>query len=261
MMILAEYEYTFSQEDFDSFARLSGDSNPIHIDPTFAAKSGFGKTVAHGIFLYSILYENLSKLIQGRKVTSSKIQFPAPTFTMTPMIFDIKQNSENEYLLRSREKSNGKETCIVEISLENCENQFASYSTQITGLECGRLKIGQVSKTQRAFSLLDMQLYRSAFAIENEIKSVPNPLINAVFSKVLGIEMPGLGTNYLKQETQYYSQGKIGEVLEFEVKIIRLRPDKKLVDLLVVCVDSSGNKIANGRALVSARDVAGAFNS
>ena len=25
--------YTFSQGDFDEFARLSGDDNPIHVDP------------------------------------------------------------------------------------------------------------------------------------------------------------------------------------------------------------------------------------
>ena len=36
------------QTDFDRFARLSHDDNPIHCDPDFAAKSHFGATVATG---------------------------------------------------------------------------------------------------------------------------------------------------------------------------------------------------------------------
>jgi len=34
--------------DFDRFARLTGDDNPIHCDPVFAATTHFGATVAHG---------------------------------------------------------------------------------------------------------------------------------------------------------------------------------------------------------------------
>ncbi len=41
----------FSQTDFNRFAALSGDDNPIHIDPEFSAKTKFGQTVAHGMFL------------------------------------------------------------------------------------------------------------------------------------------------------------------------------------------------------------------
>ena len=39
----------FSQADFDRFARLSGDDNPIHVDPRFAARTRFGRTVAHAL--------------------------------------------------------------------------------------------------------------------------------------------------------------------------------------------------------------------
>ncbi len=44
----------FSQTDFDRFAALSGDDNPIHVDAEFSARTRFGRTVAHGMLLYSI---------------------------------------------------------------------------------------------------------------------------------------------------------------------------------------------------------------
>ena len=44
---IASIERIFSQVDFDRFARLSGDNNPIHIDPAFSARTPFGQTVAH----------------------------------------------------------------------------------------------------------------------------------------------------------------------------------------------------------------------
>jgi acyl dehydratase len=37
-----------SVEDILSFAEISGDFNPIHIDPEFARTSQFGRVIAHG---------------------------------------------------------------------------------------------------------------------------------------------------------------------------------------------------------------------
>ena len=46
---------TFTQADFDQFAALSGDDNPIHVDPDYAATTRFGSTVAHGMLLYGVI--------------------------------------------------------------------------------------------------------------------------------------------------------------------------------------------------------------
>lgn len=37
-----------TQEIIDAWAGVSGDYNPLHTDPTFAATSHFGGTIAHG---------------------------------------------------------------------------------------------------------------------------------------------------------------------------------------------------------------------
>ena len=48
-----ERDLSFSQADFHRFARLSGDHNPIHVDPDYAAGTRFGATVSHGMLLFS----------------------------------------------------------------------------------------------------------------------------------------------------------------------------------------------------------------
>lgn len=46
----SEYKFTFSfnQQQVNDFAELTGDHNPIHTDPEYAAKSRFGKCIIHG---------------------------------------------------------------------------------------------------------------------------------------------------------------------------------------------------------------------
>ena len=68
-----EIERTFTQEEYNRFAALSGDFNPIHVDEEFSANSGFGKTVAHGIFLTTCLSGVLEKLVGEFLFVSSKI--------------------------------------------------------------------------------------------------------------------------------------------------------------------------------------------
>lgn len=69
---------TLSQQDFNIFAEISGDDNPIHTDPDFAGRTRFGKTVAHGMYLLSLM-ERLRFLLAGQApVAATRLMFPAP---------------------------------------------------------------------------------------------------------------------------------------------------------------------------------------
>ncbi|MEJ8567324.1 MaoC family dehydratase [Elongatibacter sediminis] len=80
-------ERRLTQADFDRFARLSGDANPIHIDPRFAAETRFGRTVAHGLLLVSVLRGLIEQLAPGARLDSHEVVFPAPTFADELMSF------------------------------------------------------------------------------------------------------------------------------------------------------------------------------
>lgn len=86
---------------------------------------------------------------------------------------------------------------------------------------------------------------------------VPEPLIAGMISYLLGVKLPGPGTNYLKQDLNYHGRAAIGEALTASVEITRLRPEKFLVDLKALCVREDGTVVCEGRSLVLAKDVAG----
>ena len=43
-----EYEFSYTQQDVELFARVTGDNNPIHIDAEFAKTTPFGRPIIHG---------------------------------------------------------------------------------------------------------------------------------------------------------------------------------------------------------------------
>ena len=45
----AEFERTVSVEDIARFAEVTGDTNPLHQDADYAAKTRFGECIAHGM--------------------------------------------------------------------------------------------------------------------------------------------------------------------------------------------------------------------
>jgi len=92
----ASTERSFSQADFDHFAQMSGDNNPIHVDPVFSAGTRFGRTVAHGLLLCSVLRGLIEQLLPGRRLVEQSVIFPAPTFTGERMCFTVAVSSADD---------------------------------------------------------------------------------------------------------------------------------------------------------------------
>lgn len=109
---------TLTQQDFDRFAELSGDDNPIHVDPGFAENTRFGATVAHGLFLCSILRELASDLVPGGRQISQAAMFPAPTYAGRAIHFRAEIQSRTEdgvaLTLKATDTTTDTDTCLIE---------------------------------------------------------------------------------------------------------------------------------------------------
>lgn len=64
------------------FAEVSGDFNPIHLDDDFAAKTRFGKRIAHGMLSGAFISAVLGNELKGHTVVylSQTLKFTAPVF-------------------------------------------------------------------------------------------------------------------------------------------------------------------------------------
>lgn len=116
------------------------------------------------------------------------------------------------------------------------------------------LKEGNTASLTRTFESGELAQYAQLCG-EVYPDQVPEPLIGALFSCLLGVHLPGAGAMYLKQETQYLRPVQAGQALTASVELLRLRTEKYLADLETLCHDQDGQLVARGRALVYVREV------
>jgi 3-hydroxybutyryl-CoA dehydratase len=55
-----EVTHVVGRAEIDRYAELSGDHNPLHMDPDFAAASQFGSVIAHGPIGLQTVFEAVS---------------------------------------------------------------------------------------------------------------------------------------------------------------------------------------------------------
>ncbi len=76
------HEVTYTQEGVIAFAEITGNKNPIHLDPEFAAKTPFGRPIVHG-FLSAAVFSKVFGMLfpgQGTIYLSQEMSFRAPVF-------------------------------------------------------------------------------------------------------------------------------------------------------------------------------------
>lgn len=78
----ASLSHTILADDVASFAALTGDYNPLHVDPDYASTTEFGKPVVHGMLSASFISTLIGMLLPGPGAlwTSQTLNFRAPAF-------------------------------------------------------------------------------------------------------------------------------------------------------------------------------------
>jgi acyl dehydratase len=78
-----KHQFRYSQEDVDTYARVSGDVNPLHIDEAAGAASMFGRRIIHGFLGASVFTKIFGALwyADGHVYMSQNIKWLKPMFT------------------------------------------------------------------------------------------------------------------------------------------------------------------------------------
>ncbi|MDT3446815.1 MULTISPECIES: MaoC/PaaZ C-terminal domain-containing protein [unclassified Pseudofrankia] len=79
------------------FYRLSGDNNPLHFDPEFAARAGFDRPILHGLCTYGVVGRKLLAEYAGsdpQRFVSLSGRFSRPAFPGDTLRIDAWQGGE-----------------------------------------------------------------------------------------------------------------------------------------------------------------------
>jgi peroxisomal enoyl-CoA hydratase 2 len=105
---------TTTHEHIASIYRLSGDYNPLHVDPQFAKRSGFDKPIMHGQCTMGHATRAVLDAVAGgdhRRFKSVQIRFAAPVFPGQTLVTEIWQTSKTEVIFQTKVKETGKVCC------------------------------------------------------------------------------------------------------------------------------------------------------
>jgi acyl dehydratase len=85
--------------------RLSGDRNPLHSDPAFAAKGGFPRPILHGLCTYGFVGRALLHAAAGsdpRRLTGFSARFSAPVLPGERLLTSIwRDGSDVRFMTRT----------------------------------------------------------------------------------------------------------------------------------------------------------------
>jgi acyl dehydratase len=104
------HDIRFNQANVSTFAQITGDNNPIHLDADFAAKTVFGKPIVHGFYSASVFSMVFGTKFPGEGTIYlyQDMKFLAPVFVEQPY------KAKFEVMEVNTEKHIGVIRCVLE---------------------------------------------------------------------------------------------------------------------------------------------------
>ncbi|MDH3208558.1 MAG: MaoC/PaaZ C-terminal domain-containing protein [Gemmatimonadota bacterium] len=213
-------ERQFSHEDQLSFAELSGDFNPVHVDPIAARRSLFGRPVVHGVHqLLWALNSWLADKSDPVRLDSLKCEFRGALRTDTTAVLQLDEVADG--------------TVAIEIGGESGETVLRLSAVVVSqarpdggGLDGGRTatrspRVLSVDEIAAANGILDLYLdpELAGRLFPNAMRVLP-PLQMAELlatTRLVGMECPGLQSIYSQLDLKFAVAAGESRSLSYEV--------------------------------------------
>lgn len=108
-----EHAFRFSQEQVNAFANITGDTNPLHINPEYAAETAFKKPILHGMLgacvfskVFGTVYPGPKSIYLSQTLEFRKALFPDKNYIakFTITAFERKRITVQTLILDSETK-------------------------------------------------------------------------------------------------------------------------------------------------------------
>ena len=182
----------------------------------FAAATRWGRTLAHGMMLYSIVVHLIrTELLPGSVELEQDLVFPGPIFAGDELVID----AEIVHVDRALRPRRGARARHPRRRRRRLRGAHAGERRCLTML------LASARSLERTFAARDVADFAALIGGNLDGgEHVPTGLVGGLFSHAARHDAPGRGTNWMKQTLRFRSRARIGEPLTATVEIVRLRP-------------------------------------
>jgi 3-hydroxybutyryl-CoA dehydratase len=135
----------------------------------------------------------------------------------------------------------------------------------MNGKSIDRIKVGDAAEFSKTVTETDIYLYagitgdlnpahiNEAYAKNTFFKTrIAHGMFTAGFiSNLLGMQLPGPGTIYLKQSLSFLAPVRFGDTVTARAEVIEVLAEKNRIRLKTTCTNQDGAVVLDGEALVS----------
>jgi 3-hydroxybutyryl-CoA dehydratase len=135
----------------------------------------------------------------------------------------------------------------------------------MTGKTIEQIKVGDTAEFSKTVSESDVYLYagitgdlnpahiNETYAKNTFFKTrIAHGMLTAGFiSRILGMQLPGPGTIYMRQSLTFLAPVRFGDTITALVEVIDVSAEKNRVRLKTTCTNQEGTVVLDGEAMVS----------
>lgn len=125
------HDFSFSQEEVNRFAEVTGDKNPVHIDAEYAATTMFKKPIMHGMLGASLFSKVFGVLFPGE----GTIYLKQSLSFLKPMYVDV----QYEAFFTVKEVLKDKHRAIIETIIKDKQTGNVCTSGEATVMNVDKI--------------------------------------------------------------------------------------------------------------------------
>lgn len=126
------HDFKFSQDEVNRFAEVTGDKNPVHTNPDFAANTIFKKPIMHGMLGAALFSKVFGVLFPGE----GTIYLKQTLNFLRPMYVDINYTAEFKVIEIIKDKNRA----VVETIIKDKETAKVCTSGEATVMNVDKIK-------------------------------------------------------------------------------------------------------------------------